>query len=242
MKKSSSKLYPLMLVGLFILMLIDVVSATSILDDITGSGGISAALEKLFDSNIFAKILLFILVALIVYAVAGALPFMKGEKTYIAALIAIVVGLLATFFLKVEEINTILLSYGALGITLTGILPFVLITVIAKQLADAGYRFLNRPIWIVFLIITGVRWLTAEKDTATVEGYIGPFGKYVYPLILIAILIMIAIDKQVWKWFRKGKAKGKEEQLKEVVSAGARGIKAGGEFERELIKKRLYGT
>lgn len=230
MKKRATKLYLFVLVSFSLISLLTtiVIAQDTVLDRLIGPGGLSGVFENLSNSNLFAKTLLFILVALIVYAVAGSLPMMRGDKTYIAALISIVVALLATFFLKSQEINTILLSYGALGITLTGILPFVLIMIIAKQLADAGYGFLNRVIWAVFLIVTGVRWLTATPED------IGTFGTVVYPIIIAAVIIMFAIDKKFWKWFKRGRREGFKEKVEEAAHESVAGAEAMSTIARGL--------
>jgi len=135
----------------------------------------------------FAQFLLFILVALIVYAIAEELPFV-GKKGWIAGGVAIVISILSTFFLRSEEVYTILISYGALGITLTAILPFIVIAVISKRSHDKGYFFLSKILWIVFAVVTLFR---LGLSTAS---EIGTFGNFVYPIVLILTLIMLFLE------------------------------------------------
>ncbi|MEK6898647.1 MAG: hypothetical protein AABW79_00950 [Nanoarchaeota archaeon] len=136
-----------------------------------------------FQSVGFAQFLLFVLVALIVYSISPFLPFI-GDKNWVSIAISIVVALLATLYLKSEEIYTILLSYGALGIVLTGIIPFFAIAVVASKSHEKGHPIFAKIIWIAFFLVTFARWLTANP------AEIGNFGKYVYPIVLVLSVIM----------------------------------------------------
>lgn len=196
-------------IGLVLMSLfVGVVSAESILDKLLGDniGSINLNLENLQRSTGFAQFLLFILVALIVFAVSGSMPFVKDNK-YVQAGLAIIVGILATFYLKSTEIATILISYSALGITLTGIIPFIIIAVISKKLHEDEYGFFSKFVWIVFGVVTVVRYLSAD----TTE--IGSFGQLVYPLVLLATLGMIFFESKLWRRVRQGANKRLRERF-----------------------------
>lgn len=208
----------------------NVTAEDTVLDKIIGPGGLSSAFEKLSSSSLFAQFLLFILVALIVYAVLVSIELFRG-KEFIVGAVSVVVAILSTFFLKSTEVATILISYGALGITLTGLLPFILIMVIAKQLADAGYEFLNIVLWVVFFVITIIRWLTASS------AEIGTFGGIVYPILLGLVGAMFFMDKQLWKWFRKGKTEGTIEKLEDTTKLASAGNISLAEYVKRTTRR-----
>ena len=75
------------------------------------------------DATIFAKMILFILVAVMLY-----LPAMKltKESKPLATLIAISVSLLGVRFIDANIVNAILLPYSALTLALSTLLPMLL--------------------------------------------------------------------------------------------------------------------
>jgi hypothetical protein len=186
----------------------------------TGSSGGSALdriadlLEKLFkkdinvsvkdpaDSSWFPKTLMFLLVALIVYSVAQFLPFM-GDNEYVKWGISVIVGIMSIFFLDSEQIATILLSYKAMGIVLTGIVPFVVVAVIAKKLNEGEHRWISKFMWIGLFVVIATLWATA-KD-------IGDFGFWTYLVISIICLGMVFWEKKLWEYLFKKKMEGSVE-------------------------------
>jgi len=209
MQKRSLNL--LLLSFVMIMFALGFVSAQTIFSDIADSfrSGVSGVISP---GPGFAQFLLFILVALIIYAIAEELPFV-GTKTWVAGAIAVVVGLLSTFFLKSEEVYTILLSYGALGITLTAIIPFVIISVIAKKAHDKDNVLLGKLLWITFFVVTLFKWGLSSSSE------IGTFGKWVYPIVLSLVLAMLFFEN--WIYFRllKLTLKGESEKAKEFNQA-----------------------
>jgi len=100
------------------------VLAETLAEKFTG-GGASDILTSLQDSQLFSRFLIFVLVALIVYAVSQALPFFEADNLkWIRGLVAVVVAILATLYLEDFEVTTIVFSYSAFGIALSAIFPF----------------------------------------------------------------------------------------------------------------------
>jgi len=90
------------------------------------------------DATIFAKMILFILVAVMLY-----LPAMKltKESKPLATLIAISVSLLGVRFIDANIVNAILLPYSALTLALTTLLPMLLYGIfIYNEDLPAGVR------------------------------------------------------------------------------------------------------
>lgn len=195
------KLIVLVFLGLFLFsFVLPPVSANgeSIADKISNTININIGntnLDNIGDSPTFAKILLFLLVTLIVYSIFKVMPFFKDAHFLILMGISIIVGILSIFFLASEEVFTILLSYGVLGITLTAIIPFILITVLTFELTKGGYGFFSKIVWIVFGVGLLFRWITAKN--------IGTFGNWAYPIVLILILILFIWEKTFIGMFMK---------------------------------------
>jgi len=204
MEKKSVKVLGLFLFGLFMINLFAgfVVAETLVEKIVTGIGetGISVPGNDFFEGTGFAKFLLFLLVALIVFGVSELMPFLGGKnKNWISGGIAIVVGILATFYLKDTEIYSILLSYGALGITLTVLIPFMLILFMSVKLREDGYGFFSKVLWLVFGIVLLFRWLFADSSE------IGSFGSWMYPITALAVLIMFMWGDKIGKAIQKSK-------------------------------------
>jgi hypothetical protein len=234
------RVYCLLFVSLLVLGIsLSFVSGMSIIESIFGSGdGSTDFIKSLQESSFFSRLLLFSLVALIVYAVVSVVPF-AGNNGWVSGAVAVVVGILATLYLDETEIATILLSYGALGITLTALVPFFIIIVLSKGLSDKGYAIWSKIIWVVFGVVTLVRWASVELEE------IGTFGTIVYPAVLIGVLVMIAIEKKIWKLARKSKVddtKDKAQEGAELAVAGGKAMAtiAGGmgEAAEKAFKKK----
>lgn len=193
------------------------------------AGGSETILDKILDrsgdafnlnfieGDSFKKFLLFLLSALILYSIGGFLPFL-GKNVWINGVVAGVLSFLIIFYLTTEEINSILLSYGALGIVLTGVIPFFAIAAISKRAYDGGYEFAAKFLWLAFIIVLGIRWLSATPEE------IGSFGTLIYPILGIAALAMFLWEKRFYaKWFKE-KTKALIEKSKQM-SAAARASK-----------------
>lgn len=188
-----------------ILVSLTLVSAETFFEEITNTvrgwfSGITGDIFKVTDASVSAQILLFFLVALIVYAVSDHIPFLE-QKGWIAALISIVIALLATLYLKSEEIATILQSYGALGIALTIVVPFILIAVISKRLHQKEHMIMAKLLWIVFIVAIAMKFLTAQASE------IGTFGKIFSLVAGILALIMLIWENKVYLFLWKEQLK-----------------------------------
>ncbi len=205
-----------LLVVVFSLLFVQIVSAATILDDIkSGLGNLfNLSVGSEGDNLLVAKILLFVLVALIVYAVSEFVPFLD-KRGPVAALIAIVVGILAVFFLKSEEIYTVLTSYGAFGIALTLIIPFILMAVISKRLYEKEYVFASKIIWVIFIVAIIMKYLIADN--------IGVFGKTMFYIVLLITLLMLLWEQKLWHFvfvtgIKTARESGQDEALAEVTA------------------------
>ena len=164
-----------------------------------GGGGFGDFLANLQDSLLFTQLLIFILVWLVVYSALGFIPVFS-KKPGVLWIASAVIAILSTFYLDTTEVATILLSYTALGIVLSGIIPFLLLLAVSKKLDDGGYSVFSKVIWVIFAIVLFFRWLVADS------GEFGVFGVWGFPIIVILSLLFAFFGGAVWERVREGKA------------------------------------
>lgn len=193
MKKSSA-----LLLGAFLLfsivLSIQVVSAEtvweSILDRFSGRDFGFEGLDALGQGAGFAKFLLFILVALIVFAIADYLPFI-GESDWIAAIISIIIAIFATLYLQAQEVYSILLSYTALGITITSIIPFLVMLALTRKVYEHEHYFFSKVLWALFAVVLILKLALAQADQ------IGGFGILVYLFTIVISVVMFFFEGNI---------------------------------------------
>ena len=208
--KKGTKVLALTLLGLvFISCLISIVSAEAVLDTLLNKLGLSSGNLDYANSPGFAKFLVFILVALIVYGLGDFLPFI-GKKPFVNGAIAIVIGLLSTMYLSTQEIYTAILSYNALGVTLTLIIPFFIIGVISLKSFNSGHVFLSRFIWLAYLLVLIGRYLFGDTNQ------LGTFGLWTYLLLGIAALLLFMFEYPLYRTISKQKLKSDVEKFSKL--------------------------
>lgn len=184
---------------------------TTVGDDVSSFFGklLGGAGATFFKGDAFARILLFLLVALVVYAISDWLPFMAGRsKTAINTAIAIVIGLLATFYLSETEIATIILSYSALGIFITLVVPFFVVAAIQVKSYEHGQHWATKQLWLFYIVIVGIKWWSATSEK------IGLFGKWLYPLLAILALFLYVFESPILRRVIGEKVRDKVENYK----------------------------
>jgi hypothetical protein len=163
---------------------------------------VSSIAPTFFESPGFLKFLVFLLVTLIIYGILDAvLRFKGGKKKYpwfLRFSIAIILGFLSTFSLKDTEIATILIGHGALGITLSAVIPFILIAILTSEMTEAGYGFWSNVVWIIFgmMLFSKVLSVDVSQNMFAVFSYLG---------VGLCILIMILFGKKISKIMNRDK-------------------------------------
>ncbi len=189
----------------------------TIFETIFGGLGDSIGFDSNLTDNFFAEggpfttVLLFLLVALIIYSLGNFMPFIQ-DKNWVSFMIAIVVALLSTIYLNKDEITTILFSYKALGIVLTGILPFFAIAVVSKRSYEKGHLFISKFLWVAFIIVILMRFVTGINTTVESDK-ISQFGKMTYSLLIIAASVMFLWERVLYKLIFKSKVKGEVDSM-----------------------------
>ncbi|MEM4326338.1 MAG: hypothetical protein QXU40_03485 [Candidatus Pacearchaeota archaeon] len=169
-------------------------------------------------SDFLPKFLFFLLVFLIVFSISNFVPLIGEDKT-VSLLISLIVGILSTRYLLTEDINTILLSYNALGITLTVLLPMLLLLVLSVSLFERGYAFFSKVLWIVFGVVLFFRWLSLRgtPEPGEIGGKVGAFGEWIFLISIILTLILFIFYKQIVRFYIKTRREGELEEFEDTV-------------------------
>lgn len=175
------------------------------------------------DVNLLAelvKVIMLGIITLIVFAGLTAVVFPKGVVG--RALLSILVGILATFFLTSEELITMMLSYTALGVTIGVFFPIIILVFITIFVASKGSPFgifFQRIMWLIYSIYlfiktailflltryynaaTGVAKDPNSLGTKTIDYFISTdpatiqqyMGSYDNIMLLILLIVSIAV-------------------------------------------------
>lgn len=144
---------------------------------------------------LFEKFLLFILIAIIVGIVLENLPVFKDRsKKSILRLVAVIIALLGVRWLSFAWLNTILVQYQALFITIAGVLPFMIYWYFVKGFDEVVRKFA----WALYGVIYLGLWITAETEAYE--------SVYLWGAI-VALIYGFVIDKSVQKYLDEQKIK-----------------------------------
>lgn len=139
---------------------------------------------------LFAKVLFLLIIFSLVWVVLSGIEFFT-EYTWALVIIAVAVSILATRWIATEGlINTILLPYTTLGVALSAALPFVIwFAFVNIRLADPKYKTIRKIAWVFFIVIFVGLWFVRQD-----QGQLGQFAKWIYPITILASLIVLAFD------------------------------------------------
>ncbi len=156
-----------------------------------------------FNNIGFAKILIFFLIALIIYAISDFIPYIS-QHVYVKWAISIIIGLLATLYLNAQDVYTVIVSYSALGITLTAIIPFILIAIISKKEHEEGRNFTSKLLWIIFIVVLVMKIIGSWSS-------VGINGQWIYIIVLILAGIMFLWDNKIYFFLFRQQVKNARE-------------------------------
>jgi hypothetical protein len=169
--KKAGKIVALILLGLFALsMLASIVSALTIEDFTTSLKNLlkSANLEEFLTRLISPSILFAVLIFLIIFTIVSVLPMIKSASKGIKIAIAVVVAILSSAFISPDIIRPLINQYSALGITVSFVLPFILIFYFIKETVPRN-KTIQRVIWIIYFIALAISYI-GNRNTLTSPG------------------------------------------------------------------------
>jgi hypothetical protein len=162
-----------------------------------------------YGDYMFERILfLFILVA-IIYAVVSRMEVFKKNRAIIW-IITISISLLATRYLgEAGLIQTMLLPYSVLGVTLTAVLPLLIYFQFVESFSDS--TTIRKMLWIFFIIVFVGLWASRYDELGQMS--------WIYMMTAIAALLFLLFDGTIRRaiWKQKEKDKDLERNTNLVV-------------------------
>jgi len=227
------KIFVFILLGMFLFSMVGVVRAantttkgTSLIDDVVNKfSGVNLSDDTL---GFISKLLLMTLVVLLVYAIAGELPFLDGEgKDGVRWGVSIIVGVLSFMFVSTDYVMTILTTYEALGIALTTFIPLIILMVFMWQLKGkhlAVAKVVEKPIYSLFIVYIIYRIVTMRLEDNSL--------RYVYILTAVVAFVWMVIEKRAWRLFRKAKKEAGRERAEDAIDNAVSGVEEAGKFHK----------
>lgn len=149
----------------------------------------------------FAKLLLFVLLTSFVWYVVEKFPQIKGRNAFI---ISVIFAILAVRFITPEWVNTIILSYGTVGIAVSCLIPFVFFFFLVET-GLAGKTVLRKVCWIFLAVV--FLGLFFYKGLSIVPAPDKDFNPgYVYLIATGASILMLFIDGTIQSAFARARA------------------------------------
>lgn len=172
------------------------------------------------------KLLVFMLIFLIILAIADVLPFLEGttkSKTVLRFLISLIVAYLSVAYVTPQEFYAALTTYSALGVTLTAIIPFAIILTLAWRLtikpnpANMLTQKLMLGIFAGYLVYK-IAALILFKEA---YGNVWAYAMIIFIPVLVITVLMLIFNETTRNWILKTKVEGWVEQSKVMDKAQA---------------------
>jgi hypothetical protein len=143
-----------------------------------------------FDEFLFAKILLFMIILLVVYTVVKN-SSMLGSSQPIRWIVSSAIAILSVRFLPDNFVRAILLQYSTLGVALTIFLPFGIFFLFVHQ---SGFGPFGRKVgWAIYASSFIAMWAFVYNDIGN--------ASYLYGIGITLILISFLFDKYIHAQF-----------------------------------------
>jgi len=178
-----------------------------------------------FDEFLFAKILLFTIILLVVYTVVRQNSIFGGEKNKaVQWIISSAVSILAIAYIPNEFVQAILLQYSALGVALTIFLPLIIYFFFIHQ-SGVG-KFGRRVGWAVYILAFFSLWSFKWKDLGE--------ANWIYWIAIGFMTICLIFDTSIHKYlgFSKIRKARRANKLERRIEAQ--------EDLEELERRRQY--
>ena len=169
-----------------------------------------------------AKYLFFILLALFIYSIFAFVPIIKKQNEFIKSAMSAIVAFLATAYLTPSDVYTALASYGALGIALGGILPFIILlffSIEVQKKGGFGGVILSKAVWAIFIvfliykIFSGIYFCEIRGAGTSTIRCINAMEGWIYVGLIIAAFIWIFSQRAIVKSIFKQEIRQETENL-----------------------------
>lgn len=147
----------------------------------------------------FAKLLLFIMLASIVWYALDKFPPTQGKRSLI---ISLIVSILSVRYITPEWINTIILPYGAFAIAVTALIPLILFFFLVET-GLQGHPALRKICWIFAAVVfVGLFFYRINVIPPGKEDF-NP--AYIYLIATVASVIFLIADETIQRAFTKAR-------------------------------------
>jgi len=164
-------------------------------------------------SDNIAKYLFWILLTVLIFAVSEFIPFLKGIS--IRWIFSVIVGFLSTAYLTPDEVKMALVSYGAMGLILGAIIPFMIIFFFSYEVGkhpSPAAIVLQYALWVgfgVFLVYKLIMGLIGDQFG---------WGELIaYGVILLITSAMVFGNKKIRSMLFKAELDSKIEAAKRDI-------------------------
>lgn len=234
MNKNTKKILTFSVLGLFMFAFAMTIVAAAVPETtaITGNAiqdAIQDPIKDLFTkweggqlSTNIAKYLFLALLAIILYSLSSVLPFLSDQNEWLKWGFAIIVGFLATAFITPEEVYLLLVSYGAMGMVISSVIPLIILFFFTYELEKKNKRFgstLTTMVWVGFVIFMVYRLIAGWAS-----GNIDAWGFWLFIIVIVASIAFILYkDKLFDRIYKKGIEEGiKGKEMAQDATLAAR--------------------
>ena len=180
----------------------------------------------------FSKILLLILLILVIKAVLEKTPF--GEDSRIRMVLSIVISILAIRFINENDFfEAIFIQYGALGISITTIVPMVIFFYFIHNTRIKTFG--RKVFWAIYGITIIAIWISKFNE-------INEVANWIYGLTIFAVIILIFADKQIHSYLGLSELKSfqRRDTNKHIRKLKRDIHDLGEDYERGIIENKEY--
>lgn len=146
------------------------------------------------------KYIVWILITMVVFMVVGFIPMLKKMNGFFKFLFSLIVAFLSVAYLIPEDIKLALVSYGAMALILTAILPFLIILFFSielrKDYSNSGIGVLlgSYVLWIGFAVFLVWKAGVGAGWWGTLPAGVQPIsGGAIWVYLGIALLSILAL-------------------------------------------------
>jgi len=156
------------------------------------------------------KFLAWFLICLIIFAISDSLPFLGG-KTFLSFVISGIIAYLSVAFLAPAELFAAMQSYSALGVTLTAIIPFIIILAFAYKLVEKptpGNILAQKLALGIFVAFLTYKVFALWWDTTAAAQTAWAYAMAIYLPVLAVTVLMLIFSKTIRNFIFSTKVKG----------------------------------
>jgi len=120
-------------------------------------------------------------------------------------------------------VQTLLLPYNALGLSLAAFLPLAIYFIFLEVIfMGEKYKTVRKSGWILIFVVFVFLWFSRAPELATASGY---YASWVYPITALLCLIFFWFDGTIQKWLNKFRAdRGRERGHAHLINVYGRAL------------------